>query len=83
VDIPPRLRWRCRRGTKELDLVLTRFLEHEYENLDEAGREAFEALLLEQDPDLAGWIWGGVTPPERWRTLIPRIQAVSDIPTPP
>ncbi|HVL36583.1 MAG TPA: succinate dehydrogenase assembly factor 2 [Burkholderiales bacterium] len=43
-----RLRWRCRRGLLELDLVFERFLP----TLAEAEREAFEALLELADQPL-------------------------------
>jgi antitoxin CptB len=48
-----RVRWRSRRGLLELDIVLGRFIEQEYAQLDEAGRRAFEALL--DMPDNALW----------------------------
>lgn len=48
-----RVRWRCRRGMLELDIVLVRFVERHYEALDAAGREAFDALL--DMPDAALW----------------------------
>lgn len=47
-----RLRWGCRRGLLELDIVLSRFLEHEFGKLDHHGRRAFEALLTYADHDL-------------------------------
>lgn len=47
-----RLRWGCRRGLLELDIVLNRFLEHEFAQLDHRGRRAFEALLTYADNDL-------------------------------
>ena len=40
-----RMRWRCRRGLLELDIVLGRFVASEYAQLDEAGQRAFEELL--------------------------------------
>ncbi len=40
-----RVRWRSRRGLLELDIVLGRFIDKEYAQLDEAGRRAFEELL--------------------------------------
>lgn len=40
-----RMRWRARRGLLELDIVLGRFIDAQYTQLDEAGRQAFEALL--------------------------------------
>lgn len=47
-----RLRWGCRRGLLELDIVLSRFLEKEFAKLDQQGRRAFEALLSHADNDL-------------------------------
>ena len=35
-----RLRWRCRRGMLELDLLLGRFVNEHYRELDGAGRTA-------------------------------------------
>lgn len=47
-----RLKWRCRRGLLELDLVLTRFLERGYADLDAREREVFVGLLAHADNDL-------------------------------
>ncbi|MES1993373.1 MAG: succinate dehydrogenase assembly factor 2 [Pseudomonadota bacterium] len=46
-----RLRWRCRRGMKELDELLLAYLPH-YPNAPAAERAAFETLLELPDPDL-------------------------------
>ena len=40
-----RLRWRCRRGLLELDIVLGRFIEGYYAGLDEAQKVVFDVLL--------------------------------------
>ena len=48
-----RLRWRCRRGLLELDIVLGRFVERDYEGLDAAQKVAFDALL--DKPDTVLW----------------------------
>jgi len=53
---PGRLRWRCRRGMKELDLLLVRWLDTRYAAADLAQRAAFERLLESQDPELVGWL---------------------------
>ena len=53
-----RLRWRCRRGMRELDVVLARYLEGDYSQATAAERRAFEALLEMQDPDLFGFLIG-------------------------
>ena len=48
-----RMRWRCRRGLLELDIVLGRFLDLHYGELDEAQRAAFNELL--EVPDTLLW----------------------------
>lgn len=57
-----RLRWRCRRGMRELDLLLEHFLANGYASLDDAGRQRFEELLAEQDDTLFGWFYQGEVP---------------------
>ncbi|SFM34533.1 FAD assembly factor SdhE [Nitrosomonas communis] len=47
-----RLYWRCRRGLLELDIVLQRFLDKHYAQLDETQLKTFETLLLLPDNDL-------------------------------
>ena len=47
-----RIRWRCRRGLLELDLVLGRFLELRLATLSDEERDAFKALLELSDSDL-------------------------------
>ncbi len=56
------LRWRCRRGTREMDLLLLRFLEQDYPHLDAREQSLFGALLNEADPDLYAWITGQSEP---------------------
>ncbi len=53
-----RLRWRCRRGMKELDLVLLRFLEQDYPGLDPRQQADFARLLALQDPELWAYLTG-------------------------
>jgi antitoxin CptB len=60
-----RLRWRCRRGMKELDVLLERFAGRELPSAPAAERNAFERLLTLPDPLLAGYLLGGLTPPQR------------------
>jgi antitoxin CptB len=50
-----RLRWRCRRGMKELDVLLERFLQRERETLA-AGRWPELEVLLEREDDVL-WRW--------------------------
>ncbi len=62
MAVPARLRWRCRRGLLELDLILEGFLEDGWERLDEAGRAGFERLLQQPDQELQGWLLGRTQP---------------------
>lgn len=47
-----RLRWQCRRGLLELDLVLERFLERHGEHLQGEHLASFRTLLEYPDNDL-------------------------------
>lgn len=53
-----KLRWRCRRGTRELDLLLTQFLAQRFDDARTPCQKAFSELLEQQDPVIADWIWG-------------------------
>ena len=53
-----RLRWRCRRGMLELDLVLSAFLERHLDQLDASEIEALKVLLALPDPDLLDLVMG-------------------------
>ena len=57
-----RLRWRCRRGMRELDVVLTRYLERDWPAAGAADRAAFQALLERQDPEINTLLLGGAEP---------------------
>lgn len=52
------LRWRCRRGMRELDLLLCGHLERHGAALDGAPLEVFERLLACNDMDLYSWFTG-------------------------
>lgn len=71
-----RLRWRCRRGTKELDALYGWWLEHGWPDADAATRDAFDHLLDVQDPDLWDWTIGQGRPPRAdWQAIIDAIRA--------
>jgi antitoxin CptB len=53
-----RVRWRSRRGLLELDIVLGRFVEEHYSQLDEKEKMVFEALLDMPDNSLWDMIAG-------------------------
>ena len=57
-----KIRWRCRRGMLELDLLLQRFLKKHLTSLSPVMLSKFENLLLCPDPDLYAWLMGYETP---------------------
>jgi antitoxin CptB len=57
-----KLRWRCRRGMKELDLLLLRYVEEQYDEAPGAHQEAFRALLDAPDPVIYAYCLGGERP---------------------
>ncbi|MEW6981479.1 succinate dehydrogenase assembly factor 2 [Colwelliaceae bacterium 6471] len=53
-----RLKWACRRGMLELDVLFMPFVEEAYEHLTESDKVTFERLLECQDPELFAWFMG-------------------------
>jgi antitoxin CptB len=58
------LRWRCRRGTKELDVLLERFAQRGLAQATAVECRLFAEVLALPDPLLAGYLIGGETPAE-------------------
>ncbi|MFN2300883.1 MAG: succinate dehydrogenase assembly factor 2 [Gammaproteobacteria bacterium] len=61
-----RIRWLCRRGMKELDVMLARYMDACWAHADERERAAFVALLELQDPVL-------------WDTLLARCAGIDTV----
>jgi antitoxin CptB len=53
-----RLRWRCRRGMRELDVLLMAYLEDAFVAAPAEEQAAFERLLSLQDPDIHALLTG-------------------------
>ncbi|MGH8288665.1 MAG: succinate dehydrogenase assembly factor 2 [Steroidobacteraceae bacterium] len=58
------LLWRCRRGMKELDVVLERYAAAVLPQANAGERQLFAKLLDHPDPELAGYFLGGAVPVE-------------------
>ena len=50
------VRWRCRRGLKELDIYFLGFFDRCFANMTDQERYALQFLLLQQDPTLQTWL---------------------------
>lgn len=72
VELPvSRLRWMCRRGMKELDVLMTRYLDESYAAAPAAQRASFVSLLAEvEDPDIWAWVMGHQAVPEPYADII-------------
>ncbi|MFW8592398.1 succinate dehydrogenase assembly factor 2 [Glaciecola sp. 2405UD65-10] len=53
-----RLKWACRRGMLELDVLFLPFVEQGFDQLSSEQQETFERLLTCDDPDLFAWFMG-------------------------
>lgn len=74
--VEKRLRWRARRGTRELDSLIGWWLDHRYVDADAGQRQAFDALLDAQDPDLWDWLLGHAKVPRAdWREIVDDIRS--------
>ena len=62
THIPPRLRWSCRRGMLELDVLLGNFLEEVFLALSAEEQAIFTELLEVTDQDLFMWLTGKEIP---------------------
>ena len=75
-----RMAWRCRRGMKELDLLLAGWLERQFDGASDAQRGLFEALLELPDPQLARYLLRGERPGSgALATLVESIRAPGGI----
>ena len=52
------LRWHCRRGMRELDVVLMRYMDRQYVAAAPEQQAAFETLLSLQDPEILALLTG-------------------------
>jgi antitoxin CptB len=70
-----KLRWQCRRGTKELDLLLQRYLDSGYLIADDEEKALFFELLALEDDDLVGVLMGDwVVETEEMKALVGKIR---------
>jgi antitoxin CptB len=60
-----KLRWMCRRGMKELDVLLLNYLERHYLAAEPVARLAFARVLEMQDPDIYSLLLGKSHTPDR------------------
>lgn len=73
IETLRRLRWQCRRGLLELDLLFARFLEQHYSALTAEEQGAFHRLLEQPDQALLAWLQGRLEPPLDLKNIIDKV----------
>jgi antitoxin CptB len=72
-----KLKWRCRRGMRELDVMLERYLDC-HDNFEEKNSmEAFERFLESSDMDIYEWVTKRSKPSNlEFATIVDRVLAM-------
>ena len=73
-----RLRWRCRRGMRELDQLMLRYLDQRWTTADDLERSNFLMLLDTEDDKLWRWFMGRERPENENLEAI--VNAIADLP---
>ncbi|MDH5432496.1 MAG: succinate dehydrogenase assembly factor 2 [Gammaproteobacteria bacterium] len=58
IALKNKLKWQCRRGMLELDVILIPFMDNHFDSLTIEQQQTLAALLEEADPDLYTWLMG-------------------------
>ena len=67
------LQWRCRRGMKELDFLLLRYLRECHPDAASHERAAFVEFLELPDPDIARYLLAGDVPTDSRHAALCRV----------
>ena len=73
-----RLRWRCRRGMRELDQLMLRYLDGRWSMADDRERNRFLQLLDTEDDMLWRWFMGRERPEDE--ALAQIINIITELP---
>ena len=65
-----RLRWQCRRGLLELDVLFRYYLEHQFVTASAIEQTQFVQLLQQQDDQLQSWLLAGVEPDPAFSVIV-------------
>ena len=74
-----KLRWKSRKGIRELDILLQNFLSHEYEELSDYQKRIFEEVLEIETYDLLNAITGKCSYNEEYEPIIKKLSNLSSL----
>lgn len=75
MDVPGRLKWQCRRGMLELDVILSMFVEKQWSQLESSLQHDFALLLTYSDQQLQQWLCAGREADEKVSNIVSAIRA--------
>ncbi|MEO8309232.1 MAG: succinate dehydrogenase assembly factor 2 [Pseudomonadota bacterium] len=74
------LAWHCRRGMKELDLLLLAYLQGRWASAATDEKAAFACFLELPDPVIASYLLGGEEPPAGMLGLVATLRGAAEKP---
>ena len=74
-----KLRWKSRKGIRELDILLQNYLDTHYSNLDSLDKKLFEEILEIDTYDLLNAISGKSSYNDKYETIITQLSKLSTL----
>ena len=74
-----KLRWKSRKGIRELDILLQNYLDTHYSSLDSLNKKLFEEILEIDTYDLLNAISGKSSYNEKYESIITQLSKLSTL----
>ena len=74
-----KLRWKSRKGIRELDILLQNYLDTRYSSLDSQDKKLFEEILEIDTYDLLNAISGKSSYNEKYESIITQLSKLSTL----
>ncbi|MDZ7736370.1 MAG: succinate dehydrogenase assembly factor 2 [Gammaproteobacteria bacterium] len=71
-----KLRWHCRRGMREMDLLLGGWLDEHYSRASPELQQAFSTILEELDQDILDWVMQRRPCPPQYAELVGELRHI-------
>ena len=74
-----KLRWKSRKGIRELDILLQSFLDNEFTKLNNSDKKIFEELIEIETYDLLNAVTGKSSYDVKYESIIKKLSKLSTI----
>lgn len=74
-----KIKYSARRGMLELDILLEPYLNNRYLDEKKEDKKLFIEFLTSEDNDIFDWLFKGVNPPAKFKTLVQKIIAAKKV----